>query len=194
MKDFLDKLKIQLDKNNNKKFINNLFIILMLSIIFLVVANFLVSPSPINEKEKYSYEPTETTYLSKDDYSLYLEEKLVEILGKFKGVGTVDVMITLEATTEKIPASNTVKNTENTKETDSQGGSREVQREDVNIQIVTKGNDGSMVVVKEINPVVQGVIVVAQGAEDLEVKEMIYEAVKTVLGIKGNKVQVYSSK
>lgn len=194
MKDFLDKIKIQLDKNNNKKFINNLFIILMLSIIFLVVANFLVSPKALEDNINSYIEPAKSTDISYDDYSVYLEEKLVEILQKFKGVGTVDVMITLEATTEKIPAANTVKNTENTKETDSQGGSREVQREDVNIQIITKSNDGSMVVLKEINPVVQGVIVVAQGAEEPEVKEMIYEAVKTALGITGNKVQVYSSK
>ena len=35
---------------------------------------------------------------------------------------------------------------------------------------------------------------IAEGAGDLEVKERLYEAVKTVLGIPGNKVEVYASK
>ncbi len=61
------------------------------------------------------------------------------------------------------------------------------------IQVVTN-SEGGMIVLKEIKPKVKGVIVVAQGAEDIEVKEMLYEAVKTVLGISGNRVEVYSSK
>ena len=100
-------------------------------------------------------------------------------------------MITLEDTIEKIPAFNTIKNNETTSEIDSQGGTREIVREDMNIQIVTS-NEGGLMVLKEIKPTVRGVIVIAEGAENLE--RMLYEAVKTVLGISGNRVEVYSSK
>ena len=102
-------------------------------------------------------------------------------------------MITLEDSIESIPASNTNKIIEPTKEIDSEGGSREVNREDINVQMLSN-DDNSLVVIKSINPTVKGAIVVAEGAEDLAVLENIYEAVKTVLGISGNKVQVYSSK
>ena len=129
-----------------------------------------------------------------DDYSSYLEKKLENILGKLNGVGEISVMITLEDSSEKVPATNTTKTTETTKELDSEGGTREVNREDITSQMVSKSNDGSLVLLKEVKPNVKGVIVVAEGANDLIIMEKLYEAVKTVLGISGNRVQVYSSK
>ncbi|MBU5426665.1 sporulation stage III protein AG [Tissierella pigra] len=194
MKEILNKIKEYLEKNNNKKFINNLFIILLVSVIFLIVTNNFLRPKEEgienpkeNTKEVYKYE-------SEEDYSSYLEKKLTNILTKLNGVGKVSVMVTLENSIEKVAASNTTKTTEETIENDSEGGTREIHREDITTQVMTRGSDGSLLVVKEIKPTVQGVIVVAEGADDPILKEMLYEAVKTVLGIKGNKVQVYSSK
>jgi len=130
----------------------------------------------------------------KQEYGEYLEKRLASILKKLNGVGEVDVMVTFEDSKESIPASNTTKTVETTKEVDAEGGTREVNREDVNIQMVSSTDNEALVVLKEINPTVKGVIVVAEGAEDGIVLEKLYEAVKTVLGISGNKVQVYSSK
>ncbi|MDR7856144.1 sporulation stage III protein AG [Tissierella sp.] len=194
MNEILEKIKKYLDKVNNKKFINNLLIILMVSIILLIVANNLMSSEKESDKENSGDYRIDYSYDTEKDYSSYLEKKLVDILEKFQGVSKVSVMITLENTEEKITANNTTKTTENTIEKDSEGGTRETIREDVNIQVLTKGNDEELMVIKEIKPKVQGVIVVATGVDDPEIKEMLYEAVKTVLGIKGNKVQVYSSK
>lgn len=194
MKKIINKIKEYLEKNNNKKFINNLFIILLVSVIFLIVTNNFLSP-----KEKGVENPKENTqdvykYESEEDYSNYLEKKLTNILTKLNGVGKVNVMVTLESSVEKVTAANSTKTTEETLENDSEGGTREIHREDVTTQVMTKGSDGSLLVVKEIKPTVKGVIVVAEGADDPVLKETLYEAVKTVLGIKGNKVQVYSSK
>jgi stage III sporulation protein AG len=58
--------------------------------------------------------------------------------------------------------------------------------------VVNTSND--VVVLKEVKPSIKGVIVVAEGAEDLVVLETLYEAVKTVLGVAGNKVQIFPSK
>ena len=194
MKDLIEKIKKHLEKMNNKEFINNLFIILLISIIFLIVANiFLKTDKADNASAIDKYEIKHTNDFEQD-YSTYLEEKLVEILSKINGVGNVDVMITLENSVEKIAATNTTTTTEETLENDSEGGTREIHREDMTIQVMTKGNDDSLMIVKEIKPTVQGVIIVAQGADDPILKEILYEAVKTALGIKGNKVQVYSSK
>jgi len=194
MNEILDKIKDALTKMNNKKFINNLFIILLISIIFLIVANvFFGSKTKSIDRATHNYIQDANSSLE-SDYSSYLEKKLVDILSKLNGVGKVSVMITLENSVEKITATNTTKTTENTLENDSEGGTREIHREDLTTQVVTKGNDGSLLVVKEIKPTVQGVIVVAEGADDPKIKEMLYNGVKTVLGIKGNKVQVYSSK
>lgn len=194
MEEFIKRLKKHLEEMSNKKFISNLFIILLLSIIFLLgisIFNDTRNPeeSPVIKKEAEDYISEALT-----DYSYVLEEKLARILSKLKGVGEVNVMITLEDSSEKIPASNITRTTENTTEVDSEGGTRQVVREDESIQLVNQSNDGSLVVVKEIKPTIKGVIVVAEGAEDPLVLEKLYEAVKTVLGVQANRVQVYSSK
>lgn len=192
MENLINKLKEYLKKTNNNEFIRNILIIFIIGIMIFILADMLNAgkKKTIDNRENSVEEPA---YSIPSDYSTVLEKKLEEILSQLKGVGKVNVMITLEETTEIVPAFNTTKNNETTKETDSQGGTREIVREDMTIQVVT-GDEGSPIVLKEIKPTIKGVIVIAEGAEDLSVKEMLYEAVKTVLGIPGNRVEVYSSK
>jgi stage III sporulation protein AG len=193
MDKLIHKLKKLLEKMDNKKIIYNLFIILIIGIILLIIANvFLDYKNNLDTSSQLGNSIMENANID-SDYSTILERKLEEILMELKGVGKVKVMITLEDTIEKIPAFNTNKNSETTSEIDSQGGTREIVREDMSIQTLTS-SEGGLMVLKEIKPTVRGVIVIAEGAEDLEIKEMLYEAVKTVLGISGNKVEVYSSK
>jgi len=193
MNKIIHKIKEYIDKMDNNKLIYNLFIVLIIGIIILIMANIFLT----NTKKTDSN--SQLTDFSADvsnvdlDYGTLLEKKLEDTLSKLKGVGEVKVMITLEDTIEKIPAFNTSKNNETTNEVDSQGGTRETIREGMDIQMVT-GSEGTLMVLKEIKPTVRGVIVIAEGAEDPEIREMLYEAVKTVLGISGNRVEVYSSK
>lgn len=187
------KIKKYLEKVNNKKLMNNLFIILIIGIILLIVANIIMGEKKDIDINPGSVETLDDPINGNLDYESILEGKLENILSQMAGVNKVKVMITLEDTLEKIPAFNTTQNNETTNEIDSQGGTRETIREDMTIQVAT-GSEGSFTVLKEIKPTVKGVIVIAEGAENLEVKEMLYEAVKTVLGIPGSKVEVYSSK
>lgn len=194
MKKTIEKIKLHLEKINNKKFINNLIIILLGCIIVLIVVNVLLDDKDLEPNGMTSDIGSNYDNSVERDYGDYLEKKLEKILGQLKGVGKVSVMVTLESSTEKITANNTTKTIENTVEEDAEGGKREINREDVTIQVVTEGNDENLLIVKEIKPDVQGVIVVAEGADDANVKENLYEAVKTVLNIKGNKVQIFSNK
>lgn len=178
---------------NNKKLINNLFIILIVGIIILIVANIIIEEKKVNNNNSSLVETSDNLVKIDLDYESILETKLEDILSYMVGVKKVKVMITLEDTLEKVPAFNTTQNNETTNEIDSQGGTRETIRENMTIQVAT-GKEGSLTVLKEIKPTIKGVIVIAEGADNLEVKEMLYEAVKTVLGISGNKVEVYSSK
>lgn len=192
MDKYINKIKEYLQKLDNKELMRNLFIILIIGIILFILADtFFQDEEQVTKLNEDNITKNSGEY--ETDYSYILEKKLESILSQLKGVGTVQVMITLEDTTEKVPAFNTTKNNETTKELDSQGGTREIVREDTTIQMVTE-NEGSPIVLKEIKPTIKGIIVIAEGAENLEVKEMLYEAVKTVLGISGNKVEVYISK
>ncbi|QQY80612.1 stage III sporulation protein AG [Keratinibaculum paraultunense] len=194
MENLVNKIKKYLETGDNKKIMNNLFIILTLGIILLIITNIFIEDK--DNKISTDFETNDDKNVLETieaDYGVLLEKKLEDILSQLKGVGKVRVMITLEDTIEKVPAFNTTKNNEITNEIDAHGGTREIVRDDMTIQVVTSG-EGGLVILKEIKPTVKGVIVIAQGAENLEIKEMLYEAVKTVLGISGNKVEVYSSK
>ncbi len=191
MDDLLKMIKSYIGNANNRKFINRLLLILVITIILIIMINGLTSKEEKVYKED-NYQARKTNDSENImDYSSYLETRLVKILKKIRDAGEVDVMITLEDTSEKIPGLNTIKSSESTEESDAEGGVRKILREEENIQLVQIGED--IVVLKEVQANIKGVIVVAEGAEDPSVLENIYEAVKTVLGINGNRVQVFPS-
>lgn len=193
MEKLIIKIKKYLEEVNNKKLINNLFIILIVGIIILIVVNIIIGEKQVTGNNSTLVETSDNSTNIDLNYESILETKLEDVLSHMVGVNEVRVMLTLEDTLEKVPAFNTTQNNETTNEIDSQGGTRETIRENMTVQVAT-GSQGSLTVLKEIKPTIKGVIVIAKGADNLEVKEMLYEAVKTVLGISGNKVEVYSSK
>ena len=192
--EILEKIKKYLGEMNNKKVINNLFILLLVTVMILIISNIFLDSN--KKVEEYDIENglDEYNYNIRDDYSGYLEGKLIRILSKFDGVDEVDVMITLEDSVEKITAANTTKTSESNLENDGEGGTREVIREDLSIQVITQGNDESLMVTKEIQPTIKGVIVIVNGDVDPILKEALYESVKTVLGVTSNRIVVYSNK
>lgn len=191
----LDYLK---EKINNNNIMTTLITIIILGAIILIATSSLVEkttkmnvPDTILQEESSISKNNDKII---EDYANTIEEKLENILCKIKGVGKVEVMVTLEDTAERIPAINTTKTEEKTSEKDSEGGIREVLKQDLSEQVVTNNSsNNSLVIIKEVKPKVKGVIVVAEGADDIYVKEKLYNAVKTVLGISGNKVEIFSS-
>lgn len=181
---------------DSNTFIANLVTILAIGIIILIAISTFGTEK---DKENTFYKDDSLDSLNNsnqiiEDYANLIETKLEEILSKISDVGQVSVMITLEDTAERMPAFNTTESEEMTEEEDSQGGKRNIIKKDFTQQVVLSNDGGnSLVILKEIKPKVRGVIVVAEGAHDIEVKEKLYNAVKTVLGISGNKVEIYSS-
>ncbi|AFS78388.1 stage III sporulation protein AG [Gottschalkia acidurici 9a] len=194
-----DKIKEFMNKDNSKKFITNLTIAICIGIGLIILSDTLLPNKETVSKSTHDLDYVEEDQENKikknliEDYSDNMEFKLKEILSEIKGVGEVKIMINLEDTAEIVPAFNTTTVNEQTNENDAQGGVRTVSRDDSKQEVVTSKGD-SLMVIKEVKPNVKGVIVVAEGAENIEVKEKLYSAVKTVLGISGNKVEVYSSK
>ncbi len=193
-----EKLKELYNNEQSKKKLLNLITMLCLGVIIVIGASTFTDKEETEQELTYINDNEDHVEEEKNNiiknYSNELESKLEYILGKINGVGNVNVMITLEDTAERIPAVNTTQSKETTSEEDSQGGVREVIKQDSTQQIVVGSNKkDSILVIKEIKPEVKGVIVVAEGAEDINVKEKLYKAVKTVLGINGNRVEIYSS-
>jgi len=111
-------------------------------------------------------------------------------------VGKVDVMITYVSDGEVVPAVNTRINESNADEKDSGGGTRKVRENDQETSIAYEEAQGvkKPIILTQKEPEVKGVIVVAEGGNNVIVKEKICKAVQVLLDIPIHKVQVFERK
>lgn len=130
------------------------------------------------------------------DYAKYLEQRLQETLSGMEGVGKVKVMITLQSSQEQIVEKDRPISRSNTTESDAEGGSRTMYQTDSKEETIyyTIGNDSQPFVIKTLNPKVEGVVVVAQGAGTGEISRNITEAVQALFGIEAHKVKVVKAR
>lgn len=141
-------------------------------------------------------ESTEEQELTLEEYTECLEKKLEEALTQMAGVGEVKVVITMASSVEKVVEKEQPVNRSNTAETDSQGGSRNVNTLEMGDSTVysTQNGQSTPYVVKVLQPQVEGVIVVAQGAGNGNVNRNISEAVQVLFGIEAHKIKVLKMK
>jgi len=132
-------------------------------------------------------------WVGQDGYEDQQELKLQKKLSTIKGVGKVEVMITYKSSKEIVTAMNTTQSETVTEEQDSSGGTRRVSQRDINSQTVTIGEAGNAqpLVIKEMEPEIKGVIVIAEGARDVRVKLDLIRAVQTALGVSAQQVEVF---
>jgi stage III sporulation protein AG len=130
------------------------------------------------ETETVSEEVSQTEEL--DRYRSKMKQELVELLGQVQGVGTVEVMLTLKASTEKVTL----------KDSTDKGDS--TQEETVLIEDSDKNS--SPYVLQEKEPELEGVVIVCDGGDDVSVKKEITEAVSALFQIETHKIKVMKSK
>lgn len=130
---------------------------------------------------------------SDEKYVENLENRLEEILTVMDGVGKVEVMITLESSEEKLIEKDTPKKQESTTEVDSAGGSRNtnsMENGDETIYIETQDGEKIPYVRKTVLPVIQGVMVAAQGGGSQTINKNITEAIVSLFGIESHKIKI----
>ncbi|WP_110111279.1 stage III sporulation protein AG [Bacillus sp. CGMCC 1.16541] len=130
------------------------------------------------------------------NYEAHYESQLKDVLQAIVGVDDVEVIVNLDATESKVYEKNSVTQSQTTEETDREGGTRKVQDSstDEQLVIVRTDNQEKPVVVKTKKPEIRGVLVVAQGANNIEVKKWIVEAVTRVLDVPSHRVAVLPKK
>lgn len=132
-----------------------------------------------------------------EEYADYLENKLEQVISMMEGAGKVKVTVTISSSSEKIVEKDmpTVRN--NTSENDAEGGIRNVNEMDCQEETVyTKESDGGSApyVVKTIQPLIEGVAVVAQGADKPEVRNNITDVIVALFDIEPHKIKVVKMK
>ncbi|MDR1687699.1 MAG: hypothetical protein LBS21_03695 [Clostridiales bacterium] len=125
-------------------------------------------------------------------YETALETRLKNILEQAEGAGKVEVMLKISLGREIIVGSNNETDISDTKETDKEGGTREVHTESKNSQTII--NDGKPLILKEVEPKVEGVVIIAQGGGNAQVAADLSRAAQIVLGIEAHKVHILKMK
>ncbi len=144
-------------------------------------------------------EPVQTAAVqqSAGDYAKELEGNLTEMLEKISGVGTVQVMVTIEKGVENIYATEqkTSKQVTENRSTDTDTKNQENDQVETSY-ILVKDADGSQraVAVTQLQPIVKGVVVVCDGGSSIAVQQQVTDAVTTALDISSTKVCVVSAK
>ena len=187
--------KINFNEKEKKKLIS-LLVVGALCVVSLVALNIIQGKEKVADAQKEQNTTTKQSEEAQQAYSSEkekddLEKQLTAILKEINGSVDVSVMITYDNSEEIEPAYNSSATKETTSETDSSGGERTVETSSENKTLVTS-NSSDPIVIKTKEAKIKGVLVVASGAKDAQVKQTLYEAVQTALQISGHQVEVYA--
>jgi stage III sporulation protein AG len=106
-------------------------------------------------------------------------------------------MVTYVSSKEIVPAYDSKNSENNTSEKDSGGGTRSIgqsSRENGVAYEEVQGGSRKPIILKELLPEVKGVVIVADGASDPEVKEDLTRATQILLDVPIHKVSVFDRK
>ncbi len=184
-------------KNKDKKSLYSLALIFIAGVCLLFFGGFF-SQNPRNESKTQAKEETNIkmpeTYPS---YETDLEKRLENVLSLVEGAGKVKVMITLTHGKEATVQQDSKTNESETDEVDAAGGKRiSSQKTSEDSTVMIRNSDGSEtpLVLVETEPKVEGVIIIAEGGNNVLVKDALIKAAQTVLGLETHKVQVLKMK
>lgn len=195
IKDRLEIIKSKFTGRDDKRKIENVIVLIIILIITAIIINTIWNNNKTNdnEEESSSYKVL-ADKISNDNEenneSDELEEKLENILSKMDGVGKVSVMITYSQSSEIVPVENETTKTSSTEESDSDGGTRKIEEVDISKEIIYSSKD-EIVTKTVINPIIQGAIVIADGASDVNIKTNIISAVEAITGLSTYRIQVF---
>lgn len=129
-------------------------------------------------------------------YEKDYESRLKDILDQVTGISNVAVMVNLATSERDIIQQDVNTQTNNTDETDQNNGQRKIDNtsRDSKTVLIGSGDNQRPVTVGKEKPKVEGVLVVAGGAENIKVKQWIVEAVSSVLDVPAYRVYVLPRK
>lgn len=166
-----------------------LIVILIGVLLFIIVL-------PTGKKEKNKEESVQektVTEVTEEGraYENWLEERLEKALGQMEGVGRIKVMVTLADSGEQILEKDERENRTETKEGsgDSARTGLEIELEYTTIFAEENGVKKPYIV-RQKNPKVEGVVVIAEGGGNSVIAQNISRAVGALFGLETHKIMV----
>jgi stage III sporulation protein AG len=201
---FKDKLNRLIEKDkeegNNRKKIENLVFFVVVLIITIVVINLIWNDKnaskdikEVDNNKKLAAVNQVETQIEQVPQEQNLSQKLESILSKIQGVGDVNVFINYSESSEVVAMYNENSKSSTTEETDVSGGVRKVQETDSQKDIIYQENEGvkTPMTKKVVEPKIEGAIITAKGANNIDIKTNIIQAVEAVTGLATHKIQVF---
>ena len=189
---------------NNKNKIENLVFLVIVLIITVVVINYIWNGNKSSNKtitnsagrqlaSSKTSQDADSNQSSSSSNSESLERRLEDILKNIDGVGDVKVFINYSESSETVAMYNENSKKSTTEETDKSGGVRKVEETDSQKEVIYQEQNGNKtpIVQKTIEPKIEGAIITAKGASDINVKTNIIQAVEAATGLATHKIQVF---
>lgn len=189
VKQFLSKIQ----KGNINKKIHNLIIIGLIGVALILAGSFFFDSS---EEKEPKIQESFSEVSDNMDYETRVKHELETILGAIEGVGKVEVMITIANESEAEIAYSTTESHNVTQEKDNQGGQRITDQNNIaeTAVMVNENGGNTPFVTRENRPEIKGIMVVAEGAKNPDVKYQLDQAVQTALDLPSYKVVIYARK
>lgn len=185
-------------EGKNKKNLENAIVFIIILIVTIIIINTTWKNDETTEKNtvqdnNVKMVSTETKEVTNNGD---VEKNLKEILSKINGVGKVEVLITYSETSQVVAMYNETYKESQTEEGDTNGGTRTIQEVNKDKEIIYKEENGEKVPITEkiIMPKMEGALIVAEGANNAEVKTNIIQAVEALTGLQTHKIQVLEMK
>jgi len=154
-------------------------IVIVVILIFIVIGIFLSSLKTNKPTEIKKIE----NKLNALEYCESVENRLISVIGKIKGVGEVDVFVMVDA-------SPTIKYLEESITTTEEKDGNISTSIQTTIVMSKNGSITTPVVVVELMPKITGVLVVATGAKDIKLKTTLINAISAILNVDISSVEV----
>lgn len=190
----LEKLLKKAKEEKGEDKLKNWIILMAFGVMLLLLGNGMF------EKKETSGEGLKTEVLSavrEDDYETAMEKKLEEILTQVQGAGKVEVMITTSSGKEIVVADDVSKSEDTIQETDASGGTRTTKsysEESKSVMYTPQSGKSEPLVLKELEPKVEGIIIVAEGGDNAIVESNLRKAAGALFDVPIYKIEVFKMK
>lgn len=186
---FLGETAKESKKNNSNNNLKYIVIIGMIGVLLLLLADLFNN----NNSREIESSITVKEVSREKTYEENLSQQLQEIISLIEGVGQVRVKVYVTSGHSYQYKINRKEINKNTQETDQSGGERQIVENNIEEQLVVlRAKDGgeNPVIKQETPPVLSGVLIIAEGAQNSHIKYKIVRAVSSLFSLPVHKINV----
>jgi len=181
----------------------NMIVFALLGVLLLIIAIPLDSDKKKETDEKNAEELEDTASVGAEEkdesveYCLMLEDRIEELLSCMDGVGKVQAMVTVASSKELIIEKDAPVTRNTVTEVDGSGGTRSTNESSYDYETIYETDaQGYKIpyVIKQIEPEILGITVVAQGGGNAVIQKNISDVLEALFHIEAHKIKVVKMK